>query len=349
MPVTATRMSFVASVVDPAHVDTALDVVGTNLLLALIVLLLVGVGSAIFNSTLDENRVEIDGWVSRVGSRSVGWTEGALALLRPAGANGLPGWAVKVGRLAVILVLTAVVYGFLSPDFALDGRSAVLFAAFMAGLGIVTYVSEGSMAAFSVRRLHVPAGVRVYGAALAVAVGCVLLSRLMDFRPGILYGFIASFVILAPVTLQRRGSAELVLMPSLCLLGASLVAWGLLVPLRSMAVTDGSWFISLLEATAAIVFVAGLEGVFFNLIPIDFMDGAKIARWNPVVWAVLFGFVTFLFWQLLLNRNEGTLDAIRRTRVVAALGVAAFYAGLTVAAWGFFQIRNRTASRRRGS
>ena len=57
------------------------------------------------------------------------------------------------------------------------------------------------------------------------------------------------------------------------------------------------------------IFVAGLEGVFYAMIPITFMDGATVFEWNRVVWIAVFGLATFLFWHLLLNQNDSYLDA----------------------------------------
>jgi hypothetical protein len=338
---TTMRDSFLASVRDAAHLDLDLDVVGTNLLLAIVLMILVGISSALFNSTLDENRAQIEGWFAR-----------PAALLRP--STAALGLTASIGsaaaasrrlsrpvRVAAILAVTAGVYGFLSPDFGLDGRSLLLFVSLMLGLGIVTYISEGGMAELGARRYRLRAGVRIFAAALSVAVVCVLLSRLVGFRPGILYGFVASFALLAPAAIGRRESAVLVVVPWFGLMGASLAALVLLVPLRAAAAGGESWLIGLLEATAAIVLVAGLEGVLFNMIPVDFMDGMKVARWNPIVWAVLFTIAAFLFWQLLLNQDGAYLDAMRQTKVIAAIGVAVFCAVASIAMWTFFRLRGR--------
>ena len=116
--------------------------------------------------------------------------------------------------LAGIRVLTALIYGFLSPDFGLDGRSVIMFMSLLVGLGVVTYLAEGGSVLLSNRRLHVAAEIRIYGAALAIAVVSVVLSRIIDFKPGVLYGFVASAVLLAPITLGRRQQAEIVLVPT---------------------------------------------------------------------------------------------------------------------------------------
>ena len=345
METTAVRSILVASVSDLDHVAAGLDVIGTNLLLALILLLSIGLTSALFNATLEENRAQIEGAVARLSS-------GARAAMLPLArvANGpvarLPrtGRAAAVGRLAAVLVLTALIYGFLSPDFGIDGRSLIVFVALLVGLGVITYLGEGGSVLVSELRLHTHAGVRVYGVALTIALGSVLISRLIDFKPGVLYGFVASAVLLAPASLGRRQQAEAALLPILFLLFASLAAWLLLVPLRAAGGGNASWLLGLVEAIAAIVFVAGLEAAFFAMIPIDFMDGATIARWNRPVWAVVFGLSGFLFWHLLLNQNKAYLAAFAETKVVAAFTVVALFSVATVVLWGYFHLSARRAA-----
>jgi hypothetical protein len=349
VPTTAVRSTLVASVTDLDHVATSLDVIGTNLLLALILLLAIGLTSALFNATLEENRSEIEGWFERTSARMLVFA-GPLVGLLQAGRRRVPtaGRPGALARLAIILLLTGLIYGFLSPDFGLDGRGVIVFIALVAGLGIITYLAEGGTVLVSNRRLHVPAGIRLYGAALAIAVTSVIISRAIDFRPGVLYGFVASAVLLVPVNLERRQAAESVLIPTIMLLLASLTAWLLLLPLRTMQPTADSWALALLEAVAAIVFVAGLEGAFFNMVPIEFMDGATIARWNRGVWAVVFLISGFLFWHLLLNQDKGYLEAFANSKVVAAFAVVALFSVATVTVWTYFYLARRSAAHASG-
>ena len=342
VPTTAVRATIVASVSDLDHVATSLDVIGTNLLLALVLMLAIGLTSALFNATLKENRPEIDGWFDRMSRRALVIARPLVGFLRfrrlPVSMTGRAG---ALTRFAIILALTGLIYGFLSPDFGLDGRSAIVFISMLVGIGIVTYLAEGGTVLISNRRLHVPAGIRLYGAALAIAIGSVVISRVIDFKPGVLYGFIASAVLLVPVSLERRQAAESVLIPTILLLAASLTAWLLLLPLRAAHPGADSWGLGLLEAVAAIVFVAGLEGAFFNMVPIDFMDGATIARWNWGVWAVMFLASGFLFWHLLLNQNQSYLEALGNTKVVAAFAVVAVFSLATVLLWSYFHLARR--------
>jgi hypothetical protein len=247
-------------------------------------------------------------------------------------------------RVIGVLAFTGLIYGFLSPDFGLNAKSLFLFVALVIGLGFGTYLQEGGSTLLAIRRYHVDSSVRLFGAGIAVAIVCVLASRLAGLQPGFVYGFIASSVILAPVALDRRASANLVILPSVALLAASLLAWVVMGPLHRAAELDGSWPSVLGDTIAASIFVGGLEGVFYSMLPLRFMDGAVVWRWNRVAWVLIFGVTTFLFWQLVINQYAAYLAAFQQPTVVAILAILAVYGTLTVVTWAFFKYRKRGVS-----
>ena len=331
--------ALVADIQGPPALSTDLGVLGTNFLLTIIVVITFGLTSSLFNSTIKSNRDDIDALLAAGAQR--------MRLVRTAGqgiraaVDHVPGrrFVARPIRVALILGVTGVVYGFLSPDFGLDASSVLLFVSIIVGVGFVTFLTEGGGALLASRRMRAPASVRLYVAAVVVAIVCVGLTRLMDFQPGILYGFVASSVFLGTVVLDRRQSATLVIVPALALLAASLLAWALIPAVRPAAGTDGPWWIVIAQAALVTIFVAGIEGLFYAMIPITFMDGATVFEWNKFVWAALFGLATFLFWHLLLNQNDAYLDALRQTRVAIALGLVLIYGEVTLATWLIFKIR----------
>ena len=119
-----------------------------------------GLTSEIFNSTMDSNRAEI---------RAVGACDpratavpapgpAARSMLHRLSASGPAGVAIHA---LVVLVLVGVIYGFLSPDFGLNGKSLVLFISLVIGLGFVTYFTEGSPSLLAIRRYRAHASVQL--------------------------------------------------------------------------------------------------------------------------------------------------------------------------------------------
>lgn len=330
---------FVASITTPDQARFNTDVVLTNLLLTIMVILLFGLTSAVFNSTIDDNRDDIARFFARLGGR-FGLIAGPLGRLDRA-VKGTADRAKlsTAGRVVTVLALSGLIYGFLSPDFGFNEKSLYLFIALVIGLGFATYLQEGGSTLLAIRRYRTPSSVRLFGAGIVVAIVCVLASRVAGLQPGFVYGFMASSVLLAPAALGKRSSANLVLLPSIALLLASVGAWLLMGPLHSAAQRDASGINILAETIAAAIFVGGLEGVFYSMIPLSFMDGAVVWRWNRVAWALMFGTATFLFWQLVINQYAAYLDAFKQPTIIAILLILAVYGTLTAGTWLYF--RNR--------
>ncbi|HEY7590382.1 MAG TPA: FGLLP motif-containing membrane protein [Candidatus Limnocylindrales bacterium] len=319
------------------------DVLITNLIATIVFVFLFGLTAEVFNGTLDANRAEVEGWWRRLARGPLRFlgpilrVDTALDRLGESGRRGL----VVHGLL--VLALVGVIYGFLSPDFGLNASSLVLFASLVLGLGLVTYWTEGSASALGARRYKARASVRVYGTAVLVAIVSVAASRVIAFSPGLIYGFVASAVVITPAALAKRDDALLVLLPAAGLLAICLAAWALLGPVAGLA-ANGGWEAALLEAVLAIVLVAGLETLVFTMIPLRFMDGAVVMRWSRPAWVLVFGTVTFLWWQLLLNQNAAYAAAFRQTSVQLVLGMLLLFMLTTGAFWGYFRFRSAPAA-----
>lgn len=321
---------------DAGSIDPS--VVATNILLTLLVLFIFGLTAEVFNSTMDANRLEVHGWWTRL-------FRGPLALFAAMNISGASlghlsgsGRIGSYARIILVLSLLGIIYGFLSPDFGWNPQSLILIVSLIVGLGFLTIFSEGSATRLATSRYRADASIKLYGTAIIVAILAVVISRLVDFSPGLVYGFIASAVIVAPVALARRDDATLILVPAFGVLVVSLLAWLLLGPVRAAA-ADGAPLPALAETILAMIMIGGLEGLFITMLPLTFMDGAVVKNWSRVGWAVVFGIVTFLWWQLLLNQDAAYLGALEQTNVrvvLATLGVFMLTTGLL---WSYFRFR----------
>jgi hypothetical protein len=325
---------------DRGSVDPA--VVATNVLLTLLVLFLFGLTAEIFNSTMDANRDEVHGWWARL-------FRGPLALLAALNVSGTSlghlsgsGRIGSTARVLLILSLLGIIYGFLSPDFGWNPQSLILIVSLIVGLGFLTFFSEGSATRLATSRYRADASIELYGTAIVVAILAVVVSRLVDFSPGLVYGFIASAVIVAPVALAKRDDATLVLVPAFGVLIISLLAWLLLGPVRAAA-AGGEPLPALAESILAMIVIGGLEGLFITMIPLTFLDGATVKNWSRLGWALVFGVVTFLWWQLLLNQDAAYLGAFEQTNVRVVLATLGVFMLTTGGLWSYFRFRPATA------
>jgi hypothetical protein len=312
-------------------------VIGTNVVLAVILLIVLLATSTIFNETLSENRVQIQAFGHRITApfRALG---AVLSSARPPSLKA-PGWLQRAGPPLAILGLTGLIYTFNESNVGFDGKTALLFTSLVIAIGLTTYVYEGGEAIVTQRRFGIRSDVRLFPVAIAIAVGFVLVSRLSDFEAPIMYGFVASATVLAAAGLQHRDSATAVLFPALALLALSVAAWLLLVPLREMSEGSDHWWDYLPGETAALLFVGGVEGLLFVMLPLRFLDGEKIWRWYRWFWFPLFIVPAFLFSWVILNPEAVAFDALIRGRVLFVLSIVGAYAASTFGFWAYFRFR----------
>jgi hypothetical protein len=316
-------------------------VVGTNLLLAIILLVVLLVSSTVFNETVTEHRVELQGYALRFMSPFTGIGD-RFNNVRP---SALTSSSWVSGLLGPILLLgaTAAVYSLNEPHLGFDGKTALLFSSLLISIAVITYVVEGGEALVTNRRFGVDAGIRLVPIAIAIAAGFVLLSRLVSFDAPVMYGFIASATALGVVGLERKDAATAVVVPAIALLAVSIGAWLLLEPLRDATSGDDAWWAHVPGEAAAAIFVGGVEGLLFVLLPVRFTDGEKVFRWYRWLWFPLFLTPLFFFCWVILNPQAKEFDALLEGRVVFIASLVAIYAAVSGLCWAYFSFR-RTRS-----
>jgi hypothetical protein len=315
--------------------STNVGVVATNLTLALVTLLLILVATTVFNATIKENAAAISLNMTQLALPVAGIASVMSARMAP--LRSRHGQAYSLVKLLGMLSLTAVIYATLDPHFGFNDASLVLILGLMAGLTMTTFLYEGGQVLFSSKAFGLPAAIRAYPIALAIATVSVLFSRIIDLNPGVIFGFVAAAA-LARGRLGRREEGLLVFIPMLGVLCISLIALALVDPLREFADKHpGVWY-SLPETIAVAIFVGGAESVLLSLIPLTFNDGEKVWSWNRYAWAAVALPSSFLFFHVILNRGEsyGSLVGSAGTGPLIA---AVIFLILALGTWLFFRLR----------
>ena len=323
------RSAFADALREPTEVSLDLGLLATNGIGAGAVVLLFAVCSELFNKTVEENYDEIQRW---------------LAPLRRVAEAGRHAWLrvptfVSFGAVAALAALLA---GFLDPDIGLDRASLALVVGLGVSFVVVTLAFEVVSGAHA-RRRGAEGYLRVFPAALLVAVPCVVLSRLAHFQPGYLFGVVAGYAFIRGRLSEEEEGKGLGLAAAV-LLSVCTVCWFAWVPLnRAAGGSDPGFFTLVGDATLAGVFVAGLESLLFELMPLRFLDGQKIKAWSRLGWTVLFTLTLFGFLQVML-RPEPTgyaATAPRSSLLTAGVLFAVFALG-SVGFWAFFRLRPGT-------
>lgn len=330
------RPAFSLSARDAGDIAGRPEVLITNAVLALLLLLLVLFDATIINSTVKENHEFFEPWIAKVAGPIEAVYQRTGALVQAATGNWDPSRLAKYGGL---LTLTSVIYAALDADFGFNQTTFVLLLSLIVGIGIMTVTFDGAQVWVARRRFGVPAGIMFFPFAIVLAVVSVIISRLFDVHPGIIYGFVAAAVLTSKEGVTPRVEGHMVFIPMLVLLGISLLSWLALSPIRVWA-EDGSFLGAVFEAVAVAMFVGGIQGVLFNLIPIEFMDGQKVWQWSKAAWFAIAAPVTFIFVHVLMNPNGDFDTPIEETGLGALLVLCSVIWVLTASVWYYFRRRN---------
>lgn len=344
------------SVPSPAEVSLDPIVLAQSAAVAAGVVILAPFPAVLFNSTMEAHYGEIMGWL-----RTLRLRLGGLSAFVPLWARrryisgGVPGtvaadpdierrteggfWRSPVGIISFLL-LSGLLYGLLDPTFGLDLVSVGTFLGLVGGLTVVL-LAFGIPIYRNYQRESVPFFVQALPGTLLIGVACVLITRLTDFQPGYLYGLVVGFV--AAREMSRADEGRTVALASGVLLAASMVAWLLLLfPIPGLAGGSDIQAVAFSTALATIV-ISGLEAAVFGLLPLRFLPGEKIFRWDKRIWAALLALGMFGFAHVLMNPTTGYLADESRTPFLTIVLLLAFFGLASVLFWGYFRYRSPRA------
>ena len=311
------------------EISTDGGTIATNIVFAGVTLWVL-FSSVLLNQVLQDNRSFIDAKTARFARpiRRLGRRPSAVA-----------GHGATVVTMLAVLGITGLVYEFLNPEFGLNRGSLLLFLSSVLGVGILTYVCSGLEAAVTRRGHGIAAAVRPFPAAIAVSVVAVALSRLVNLQPGIVYGFVASAAITGSGQVEGRKQGAITVFPVVAALALSVIALAIVEPIRANEQAAASFLGQLAIGAGIIIFIGGIEGVAFNMIPLAVTDGGKLFAWRKPVWAGIALVAAFLAWHVLLNRDRQSFDALRTASSASILVIFVLYSLFSVALWAYFRRR----------
>jgi hypothetical protein len=167
-----------------------------------------------------------------------------------------------------------------------------------------------------------------WGSLVLVALA-VLVSRLLELEPGVIFGLVAGVAYAVALTSTR--SAQIVLVGSGIGLGLAAIAWvaySILAP--ATAGTDNPVLIFLIEFLAGVT-IKGVSSLPLSLLPIVGFDGAKLLKWRRLAWAVAYavGLAAFMIVLVSIPKAWGEIPG----DFVRWLIVFGVYAVLAIAVW----------------
>ncbi len=240
--------------------------------------------------------------------------------------------------LLCFILAASLIDSFLSPGFGFNRTSLWLFLGQCLGIGLLTIISQGPIALVGLREkktvhLHVLVG------GLAIAVVCVVASRSLGLAPGYCYGLIALYVLRPTPNLATEGRYHFI--SSIVVLAVSTLAFFLTVPVfRVATMAHPPLWAVLLDPALNMLFLAGFSGVAFGMLPLPFLPGHGVARWNRYAWAFLSAVALIGYVAVVLSPGSGTAQELHSVGIIPLLTTFVLFA---VASLGFWVYHLRRA------
>jgi hypothetical protein len=329
-PTNEARSSIVSSFPSLNQLSTSPETIGTNVVLSLSALFLILLACAIFNETLEENGPALERMLIAASGPFRGWFGESGPAPAEDGLGAAAGSSHRLLKTVLLLGLTGGIYSAIDPDFGLNTATLALALSLSISLGLLTLLFEGGKILVSSRMFHGSGSLRLHPLGIAVAVGSVFISRLSNMHPGIVLGFVAGAVVSGP---NPRQDGAITYVPMIALFLFSLLALGLVEPLRAVSNGSSEWYAVIPETVAVTVFVAGIEGLLFNLLPLTFMEGRSVWDWNRVAWTLLTAPVAFVFFHVVINRTHSYDSALEETTTIALFAACAAFVAVAALFW----------------
>ncbi len=294
--------------------------------LALAILLLVALPAELLNSTVASNSRRLGRWYAAIDERIQRATEWFAAITR-----------TRALAAALLVVATAVIFGFVDPDYGFDPVSLRMTVSLAIGLFVVTYVSAWISGAIIQRVWSIPTRVGLQPAALLFAVVGVIIARLLEFSPGFLIGLVIGLDLLTRVDATFRVRATLTSLG--VTVGLALLGWVGFSILS--AVSTGEPTVAELLLSDALVATAaeGMTAALASLLPLGFLQGHEIFRRSKGLWAGTFLVVATLFALIVLptaSETEGEVADVGFWMLVMVI-----FAVVTLTLWAVLQFTGR--------
>jgi hypothetical protein len=330
--------SITDAVPGPFDVSLAPEDVARSMGITLLLMLLLGAPTPLFNSTLSANRTLIERWARR---RRPKWMRGRRRLA----ATGTRVRALSTtGRgLLVYLGLATLLYSFLEPTFPFN-NGLETFGTTLFGIAVGTALSQVPGELYVRRRYGQGGKVKVALWTLGLAAACVLITRVTAVEPGYVYGIIGGFTFAAVLSADDKG--RMAFRGVTILLAVGFLAWFVRVPFQPGGPITGDGAV-LINRLLARMFVTAVEGCAIGLIPLRYLEGEELFSWNRARWAVVWAMSLLLFAHVILYPVSSFEPNPSATGLWTIALTVFVYGALAIGFWWFF--RQREVRRRRRS
>jgi type III secretory pathway component EscS len=300
------------------------NVLATNVLLALILALAFGFFGNLLNDAVESHEERVQRWIAPVRAVTTRLQRAGTQIDALLGAWRPLFWLSFSLRLAVLLLLYGFVLAFLDPSFVMPDRDGwLLILALALSAGLVSLIDD--IAQYVYLRLHDSESViRIHGGNLVLVLLTTLFSRFSGLVPGLLVG--------SPAGIEDVQDPDFEIKSHLLGVGSLI------------AVSAGAWLLSpLFDADAwfktlfLLIFAAGVQTLFFEMLPLKYLHGQGVFQFNRTLWLVLFIAAATVFLQTMLNPDGAFVAAFESPNMVLLSIVVIAFCIFSTAVWFYLQ------------
>lgn len=281
----AAPTSFTGSLPKFAEILTSPLVLAAGAGSGIALLFFVALPAELVNSSLDENYERVFG---RFRLPKVGWIE------------RLKKWSKKkplIGGI-ILTVLASFILSFSDPRFGFDLASLRLFISCVIATFLLGYLANQITSRILKRNWNIVSSIQLQPFGLLIALLGVIVSRVLDFAPGLLIGLILTLALGGRVS--RKSEVKYVLTWAGVQFGLSIIGW-IIYNLVAGAIASGSFFGALFDDTVAAIGAAGLSSLVVALLPITYFDGRTLFKSSKLRWAIIYGVVLIAFFVIVVG------------------------------------------------
>lgn len=304
--------------------DTGLTV-GHALLTAavtVILLLIVGYPSLLLGNTLGDEKN-----YRRIFGRAIAsWKKATGSVQWPKTSGWVP--------IAVGMTLATVIAGFVDPGFGFNLGSLRMLLSVALAFAIQNLVGWWLVRrALRITDPELEPGIRFKFGSLPILLVAVILSRVVGFEPGMVFGLIVGLSFGAKLAKTRQ--ARVVLVGAGYAFGLALVGWlGYSIVVAAAGSDPGFWATFASETLSGLA-VSGIASLPVALLPMAFTEGGALFAWKKSVWALCYAIGLFSFFVILLPLPFSWSEV--GTPLATWVGLYVAYAVLAVGVWAWFR------------
>lgn len=334
---------FTTSIPSPLDVSLDPEVIGTNVLLATLLMIPFAYTNELLSRMLDEyvkQRTERRNVPERL-TRLREWFNTNLTI----DSKGRIVLRDKL-RVLILILLYGLLFSLLDTAWRPFSKEGVLLFISMT----ITYGVVGMVDDFiqwrKIRKWNLPIHLKLSPTNLLLAIGSISISRSLFLVPGLMFGTPELLQVNEEYVSQKRQRQLLgISMFTFTLLG--LVAW---IPtmitrriLENTLVETGTNLIILggVEALMLIIFAVTIENYFIQMLGFPGSFGRMFKRTNHTLWFVTLAAVTFIFIHTLINPRGDLMNALQKGNVIVFIGVVVTFVLSVLSAQAILWLRKR--------